>query len=584
MATSIAPSPPDTPAAAAGELPADRFALGVGAAVVAGLALRIAIGVFDGAPSRREAALLQPGLSLLDGDGFARGGVPETQVPPFVPILLGLADRVLPDPHVGAVALTVLAGAAAIVPLALLGRRLAGPAAGVVTAWVAALAPGLATLPATQTTVAEAVLVLLVAAAVWLVVSAGSGRGAAGDTAGVDGRRPLLRVAGAGLLAGLAALTRPEGLAVAAPLGAAVLVLAARPPADPGRGRWGPGLALVGAFVLPLALCLAPYARFLHDHTGGWRATAESRDASVEAWHAAARGDRSARDRALFELDESGLGLTPAAARHTPRSELAADDPVGYAGVLAANGAALVRNVGGWWLLPLPAWALAAVGAWRRRRSGPVRLVVAVGSLPVAVALAVLVHPAPLVVTVVAAAVLAGAAWPTLAGRWRVPVLVGTLAALALASLAGFVGDRGFGHPDDETDQRRAGEWIADHTAPSDRVMARSAVVELYAGRPAVAMPDADVDGILRFARHHGVRYLVVDESHARDVRPRLLPLLAGDGEWTAGDTGAWGLRLVHEARAEGRVTRVFALDPRPDADAAEPPPTLAALGAGGEA
>ena len=129
-----------------------------------------------------------------------------------------------------------------------------------------------------------------------------------------------------------------------------------------------------------------------------------------------------------------------------------------------------------------------------------------------------------------------------------------------------FVGPAGWWHPTDHTDQQAAGEWIAGASGPGDRLMTRSFVVEHFAGRDAVAVPYTDLDGILVVARHFGVRYLAVDETSARRVRPQLLPLL--------GDEPVPGLRLVHESTAEGRTTRVFALDPAPPPsteDAARP-------------
>jgi hypothetical protein len=71
------------------------------------------------------------------------------------------------------------------------------------------------------------------------------------------------------------------------------------------------------------------------------------------------------------------------------------------------------------------------------------------------------------------------------------------------------------------------------------------------------------VDEILRYARHYGARYLVVDWYTAVRLRPQLAPLRTTDR--------MPGLRLAHEVRAEGRTTRVFALDP--------PPPSVAPIG-----
>jgi hypothetical protein len=103
--------------------------------------------------------------------------------------------------------------------------------------------------------------------------------------------------------------------------------------------------------------------------------------------------------------------------------------------------------------------------------------------------------------------------------------------------------------------------------------MTRSFVVQHFAERTAVAVPYTDLDGIVAFARHYGVRYLAVDETSARRVRPQLLPLL--------GDEPVPGLRLVHEASAEGRTTRVFALVPAPPRST-EAAPALGFMGDGG--
>ena len=118
----------------------------------------------------------------------------------------------------------------------------------------------------------------------------------------------------------------------------------------------------------------------------------------------------------------------------------------------------------------------------------------------------------------------------------------------------------GWWHPSDHSDQRLAGEWIAAHSRPDDRVMTRSMVVEYYADRPAMAIPYADMDQILAYARHYGSRYLVVDWYTAVRLRPQLAPLRTTDR--------VPGLRLVHEVWAEGRTTRIFALDPPPSSDA----------------
>jgi hypothetical protein len=121
--------------------PGRRFALLVGAAVLVGCGLRSAIGLTDDAPTTDETAYLRSGTSLVEGHGFVRGDRPELHFPPFVPFLLGTVGRLVDDPHDATVVLTIVCGTVLIVPLALLGRRVGGPGAGIATAWVAALAP-----------------------------------------------------------------------------------------------------------------------------------------------------------------------------------------------------------------------------------------------------------------------------------------------------------------------------------------------------------------------------------------------------------------------------------------------------------
>src|SRR5262245_24450780 len=547
---------PDPPPAAIGRSPRDRrFWLFVGAALLAGLALRLAIGATDDAPSTDEVAYLGSGLSLVEGTGFARGGHPELHFPPLIPALLGGAGQVVPDPHTGAVILTWLTGAVVLVPLALLGRRLGGDRAGVAVAWVAALAPGLATTPAARGAGSESEYTLLVLAATALAVAAATRK-----------LEPAAAAGGAGVCLGLAYLARPEGLLLAVPLGIGLAVGLRPDPRAAGRA--------LAALAVPLLVCIAPYAAYLHSHTGRWELTAKTQDRSIEAWHAVARNDREARDCELYTPDATGWDLP---AERSSLTALARDDPAGYAGILGTNLRMLVTNVAGWWLLPVPVWALAARGAWRRRRSGTVRLLVAVALVPVLTALAFFVQPRYLLVTTAVACVLAGAELAELApGRRRTLVVAAVVLLLVGSSAGAFRGDGGWWHPVDHTDQRRAGEWVAAHTRTGDRIMARSFVVEYYAERATVAMPYDDLDGILAFARHYGVRWLVVDETSAARVRPQVLPLLTA-GPGSVPD----GLALAYTTTDEGRTTSVFALDPAPP-PVAEPGPALGFMGDGG--
>jgi hypothetical protein len=521
------------------------------AALVVGLVVRVAVGLTDDAASTDETAYLHSGLSFVHGDGFERYGQPELHFPPFLPVLLGVASWFVADPHTGTVALTVVSGTLLIIPLSLLARRLAGPAGGVATAWLAALVPGLATMPQIRGTGSEAAYALLVVSAVWLVVSASDHHG----------RARLGRVAAAGVLVGLSYLTRPEGLLMVVPLGLAVLVLAHRCP---------PRAATVAAFALPVLLCVVPYATYFHANTGRWELTGKTQDASIEAWAAVARGDRATRNGELYGLDESGLRF---AAEYTPLTTLAREHPEDYRGIVGTNVSKLRDVVNTMTVLPLPLWLLAAVGAWRLRRSRTVWLLLAVGALPVLSSLAFFVQQRYLVVTIALATVPMGAALGSLRPRLRMAATAAVLAVAVFATVVSFRGDvAGWWHPVEQTEQRVAGEWLAAHSDPGARVMTRSMIVEFYAERPSVALPAAGLDEVLRFARHYGVDYLVADWYTVDRLMPELGVLMDDDAPP--------GLRLVHEVRAEGREARIFALDP-PAPDSSASPPPLAFTGDG---
>ena len=193
----------------------------------------------------------------------------------------------------------------------------------------------------------------------------------------------------------------------------------------PGWGPWA-GAAQAGlVFALPLLVCVVPYARYLHTHTGEWQLTAKSQDASIEAWHAVARGDREARDRVLYALDETGLRFED---ERAPLTTLARRDPAGYGRIVVTNVTMLGKDLAGWWLLPLPLWALAAwVAVRRRRRARRRRSWPRWGRCRSSTALAFFVQPRYLVVTAAMACVLVGVGVATLGRRWRRVALAGAL-------------------------------------------------------------------------------------------------------------------------------------------------------------
>ena len=275
-------------------------------------------------------------------------------------------------------------------------------------------------------------------------------------------------MAGAGLAVGLAYLTRPEGLFVAVPLGWPWWCLACsdtRPEAEPGEAAGAVGAAAgravgraaaPGAFGVPMLVCVAPYASFLHTHTGAWELSAKTQDASIEAWHAVARDDREARDEVLYDIDD---GFRFTAESHSLPS-LARGDPGGLRRHRATNlgccGHAVIPDG----LARGPA-APAGVGAGRVGAVAPAlggpALLMAWALLPVATA-AGLLRPAPLPDRHRGAGHRAGGR----RGGPGAPAACFAAAAVSLApaparhrSVFAFYGGGGWWHPNDHTGHGR---------------------------------------------------------------------------------------------------------------------------------
>ena len=539
--------------------PARRFWLLLLLPLIAGGLVRVVCGMTDDVPTTDASAYLRTGASVWAGDGYRRDGEPELHFPPVAPVLLGGASEVLGDPLTGSVTVMIITGTLLLVPIAAIARLLAGDRAGWAAAWVGALSPALTTVPANQGGGSENPYVLLVLTGLWLAL----------QSARRTGWPRIAGSLGVGALTGLAYLTRPEGILFAAVF-LPVLVLGAlggrrafrQRQLAPGATRSAAGIVL--AFGIGLAVFAVPYVDYLHTHTGRWELTAKARDASLAAWRDVAEHDRRARDEVFYQLADDGVSFV---AGRSTLAELVRADPVGYLGILGVNlhtagselTVARLRPFPVWELIPLPLLALAGWVAWRARRQAGVLAVFATGLVALIVPLSFFVQPRYLVPLSAVVCIFAGIGLVWLPERWRPPAWAATAVLLGLSLCAGLGGPGHLLAPREQEEHRRVGEWLAENSEPGTRIMTRSLVVDFYADRVAVPMPYSSMPQLLHFARAHGVEYLVADEYQLRSQRPQFHRLF---------ERGPWpGLRLVHGLVQDGRLTRVFALDPPAEVD-----------------
>lgn len=240
------------------------------AAVAVGLLLRLAFGLgyWTGKPlTHDEREYLTLAANVAQGRGFAAELPGEPATPavqrfgraPGYPILLApltwldtdlRAGRLPPDVPTGVKIVQACIGAAAILVLAGLVRRVAGDRAGAAAAWIAALFPPLVWMPAYA--LSEQLFSLLaLASAAWLGRVTDGPRSAAAADAATDAATGVTQaLVLAGLAAGAAALTRPVMLFFL-PLAALLLVWRA-----PDGGAGGRRAAV---FLVVAILAIAPW-------------------------------------------------------------------------------------------------------------------------------------------------------------------------------------------------------------------------------------------------------------------------------------------------------------------------------------
>jgi len=110
---------------------------------------------------------------------------------------------------------------------------------------------------------------------------------------------------------------------------------------------------------------------------------------------------------------------------------------------------------------------------------------------------------------------------------------------------------------------RAAGSWMDENLPADAMILARKPELSYYARRLMHPLPNEELPAVLRYARRHGIEYLVVDEFFIL-TRPQVAFLLEQD-------RFPEDLRFLHEAKApNGRKVRIFQIKGE---DAAGPVP-----------
>ena len=366
-----------------------------------------------------------------------------------------------------------------------------------------------------------------------------------------------------GAFAGLAYLTRPEGIGVA--LASAGLAGLAALRGDGPRIRW---LGWLAALAGGLALVTAPYLVSLRLETGAWQLTKKksvTRFAGLEA--------------PPLATDAPQPALAPGAAAPAAATAVGEPDAVRRAGRIGPVMVDFLRTVASGArveLLLLLGLGLAA----SRGRPGPRAVFVgALVGLYACVLFAQAYHygyvshrhvlpPLTLLFGWVALGVpVAGTALLRLAQRLRgAAASPRPRVALALGLALLVVPSLGKGlRPTPETGvaERRAAEWLRAQGLPPGAVAADKSRVAYYAGAPHVSLRAAPDTELVAWLQAQGARYLIVGERVGSDPGGPASPAKPSGSEPRAlRGARAAGLQVLHEVEAEGEAARVFAVPP----------------------
>jgi len=477
---------------------------------------------------------------------FMRGGILEglsdywSFLYPFAAVPFGL---ICGDAEAGLRLLSILSGAALVVPSMVIAKRLWGGRAALFAGLFIALHTNLLLYSAAAMTESFFSLLLMLALLAFLgAVQGGGGRG----------------VILTGLILGFASLVRQEAqILLLVPLIFLIAGTGGNGRPRPAAARLLSSLLLVLFFVLPLI----PHALLLHRKTGRWFVQSK---ASVNLSSPLIWDDGLERERYVYTLNEEGtdrrineIGSTsPLEIIWNGRREIAGR----YVRELADGAERLPK------LLVTPfLFLLVPLGLfgrrWRSRRAE--LLLVAFGVFPFVLYPLFDMHLRYLVPYLPVLLMWGGAGCAVLTG-WmdenlsRSRIVSAATLFVIFVSLVPYSTKRYTTiRKGERLEYRRVGEWLGSHVGDSARIIAPPGTsYSYYAGNPiATFIPWTDAEGLHEYSRRMRFDYLVIGTDYVERYRPAMLPLLD--------EPERFGFELLKEFEyGDDRRIRVYRIAP----------------------
>lgn len=487
-----------------------------------------------------EKTYLEIGRNLVTGQGFVRGAYPESRLtelrhPPFQPIVLGVLYLFTGDLEWASNLAYALFGSMLVLPLFWIARRIYGMRTAWLVTIVIAVFPALTISVLYWATMIEPLYLLLLYG------------GLASLLGGLEDYK-FAKFTAAGMLLGLAYLTRPEGWLYFAAFFILALVSLAKHPGL--HFAWRP-LAL---FVLSFVLFAAPYVWYLHANTGSWALSGKA----YAAWEIAetmtrndpaawAAWDRLTSDRWFNTPNSSGQKTLPPRDLTEQKSVVRSilTDPARFIDHVVTNFHALRtgffhKHIFWYWLLPLVFLALfRKPWEWRRLRHEAF-LTTIIGVLmmvflPIGFLVRYFAPAFPVLLLWSAQGAVELGNWLQgtarlvlgrgttrlrhVLGRLPAGVLVIFFVAMLPVTTRIELGNADFGG-------KEVGLWLKAHTPAGAKVIDRSGIATFYSGQRQMLSPNTDWIRFLKYAHSQGANYWVVDDAELTKLRPQLAFIL----------------------------------------------------------
>jgi len=557
----------------AGQTSRNREWLWVGLLVGLAFLVRLGLVLFvDRVVWGDEPFYLWLGRNWFEGRGYSFTGYSDVHHTPGYPFLSAVFYLITGNLEMASDACYVLFGTALMVPLYLLARRIYSRQAGYIALLVAAVYPALTGTILFWGTMTEPPYYFFAYGAMFALL------------AGME-RRRAWAIFLAGLAAGAAYIVRPEGIAYFAILLFYLVVIrlgewvAGRRAANPPLQARRVALELL-CLAVGFALIFMPYMIYVRLETGAWMISEKAGVTFVTSWRLA-YGDTVAFDKATWGLDSTGLEVFffSRESYHVSMTEAILQAPMEFVRLVYQNILALLAQAFSPRMFPyffLPLVGLGLFGeTWSRARAKREFLLL-LSLLPVMAFLVFFIQERyiaallPTLILWLAAGLVKLGEWVAAtarlvfgaseAPRWRrwgtwLPTLL--IVAMLVVALPRIMdntarGSFRFAH-------KTVGLWMKDalSTTRDTVIMARYPAIAFYADARWEPTPNATWPEVLRYARHVGADYFVLDSREVEKLRPQLAFLM--DKTQVPPE-----LELVHVDTSEGETLMVYRIKPNP--------------------